>query len=178
MFTGTMPSGTTFLGVDAFGNQVTTTTTDPYSTAAFMQSFLGPTTSPGYIGIQAAPLLGSPTADDIRTVFISGFPSDVKERELHNMLRLLPGFEACQMNWKAGAPQGFALFATSGHARHLVEALTGMQYDENSVLRAEMAHKNMFLKVRGGGHQLAGSVSIAPGRRILLQSSCSAEHLG
>ena len=149
LFTGTVPSGTTFLGVDAYGNQVTTTTTDPYSTAAFMQSVFGPTTSPGYIGI-SAPLMGSPTADDIRTVFISGFPGDVKERELHNMLRLLPGFEACQMNWKAGAPQGFALLATPGHARQLVEALTGLQYDENSVLRAEMAHKNMFLKVRLG----------------------------
>jgi hypothetical protein len=44
-------------------------------------------------------------ADDIRTVFISGFPLDVRERELHNMLRMMPGFEACQMNWKAGAPQ-------------------------------------------------------------------------
>lgn len=37
-----------------------------------------------------------------RTVFITGFPNDVKERELNNMLRFMPGYEASQMNWKNG----------------------------------------------------------------------------
>jgi hypothetical protein len=31
--------------------------------------------------------------DEIRTLFITGFPPDVKERELNNMLRFLPGYE-------------------------------------------------------------------------------------
>jgi hypothetical protein len=35
----------------------------------------------------------------------AGFPGDVKDRELHNLLRYFPGFEACQMNWKSGQPQ-------------------------------------------------------------------------
>jgi hypothetical protein len=46
--------------------------------------------------------------------------------------------------------QGFALFATGAHARQMVELLSGMQFDDESTLRAEMAHKNMFLKVRHG----------------------------
>lgn len=37
-----------------------------------------------------------------RTVFLTGFPNDVKERELNNMLRFMPGYEASQMNWKGG----------------------------------------------------------------------------
>lgn len=37
-----------------------------------------------------------------RTVFITGFPNDIKERELNNMLRFMPGYEASQMNWKNG----------------------------------------------------------------------------
>ena len=37
-----------------------------------------------------------------RTVFVTGFPNDVKERELNNMLRFMPGYEASQMNWKNG----------------------------------------------------------------------------
>lgn len=41
-------------------------------------------------------------ADELRTVFITGFPNDVKERELNNLLRFLPGYEASQMNWKNG----------------------------------------------------------------------------
>jgi hypothetical protein len=32
-------------------------------------------------------------ADEARTVFITGFPEDVRERELNNMLRFLPGYE-------------------------------------------------------------------------------------
>jgi len=32
-------------------------------------------------------------ADEVRTVFITGFPEDVRERELNNMLRFLPGYE-------------------------------------------------------------------------------------
>lgn len=31
--------------------------------------------------------------DEVRTLFITGFPADVKERELNNMLRFLPGYE-------------------------------------------------------------------------------------
>lgn len=37
-----------------------------------------------------------------RTVFVTGFPPDVKERELNNMLRFMPGYEASQMNYKNG----------------------------------------------------------------------------
>ena len=40
--------------------------------------------------------------EEVRTVFITGFPADVKERELNNLLRFLPGYEASQMNWKNG----------------------------------------------------------------------------
>jgi hypothetical protein len=33
------------------------------------------------------------SADEVRTIFITGFPDDVKERELNNLLRFLPGYE-------------------------------------------------------------------------------------
>lgn len=85
-------------------------------------------------------------SDEIRTVFVSGFPHDVKERELHNLLRFMPGYEASQMNWKTGGPQGFALFSSAAHARAVVEVLSGLQFDDGVVVRAEMAHKNMFIK--------------------------------
>ncbi|KAF6258766.1 hypothetical protein COO60DRAFT_1691111 [Scenedesmus sp. NREL 46B-D3] len=85
-------------------------------------------------------------SDEIRTVFVSGFPHDVKERELHNLLRFMPGYEASQMNWKTGGPQGFALFSSAAYARAVVEMLSGLQFDDGVVVRAEMAHKNMFIK--------------------------------
>lgn len=126
--------------VDAFGNA--TAQADPYA-GAFASPFGG-----GAGQAQQALFLspGSPQ-DEIRTIFISGFPPDVKERELNNMLRFLPGYEASQMNWKTGTPQGFALFNTALAARTVVDLLSGLQFDDGVVLRAEMAHKNMFLKV-------------------------------
>lgn len=51
---------------------------------------------------QPPPAMAPPSSEDLRTVFITGFPQDVKERELNNLMRFLPGYEASQMNWKNG----------------------------------------------------------------------------
>jgi len=62
------------------------------------------------------------------------------------MLRFLPGYQASQMNWKQGQAQGFALFDTGATAVAAVNMIAHIQFDEASVLRAEMARKNMFFK--------------------------------
>lgn len=59
---------------------------------------------------------GTVAAEEVRTIFITGLPADVKERELHNLLRWLPGFEASQINFKGDQPMGFALFSTAHQA--------------------------------------------------------------
>lgn len=53
-------------------------------------------------GAAAPPVVAGYGGEDLRTVFITGFPNDVKERELNNLLRFIPGYEASQMNWKNG----------------------------------------------------------------------------
>lgn len=50
-------------------------------------------TSLAHVPQQGAAPAGSYAGDEIRTVFITGFPDDVKERELNNMLRFLPGYQ-------------------------------------------------------------------------------------
>ena len=40
--------------------------------------------------------------DELRTIYITGFPPDMRERELNNLLRFLPGYTASQLNWKNG----------------------------------------------------------------------------
>ncbi|KAK6128101.1 hypothetical protein DH2020_038155 [Rehmannia glutinosa] len=62
-------------------------------------------------------------SDELRTIFISGLPEDVKERELQNLLRWLPGYEASQVNFKGEHPMGFALFATPQHAHAAKDTL-------------------------------------------------------
>ncbi|EPS67740.1 hypothetical protein M569_07031 [Genlisea aurea] len=87
-------------------------------------------------------------SEEVRTIFISGLPEDVKERELHNLLRWLPGFEACQVNYKGEHPMGFALFATPQHAIAAKDGLEDLVFDANlkCVLHTEMAKKNLFVK--------------------------------
>lgn len=87
-------------------------------------------------------------SDEVRTIFITGLPEDVKERELQNLLRWLPGYEASQVNFKGEHPMGFALFATPQHAIAARDALQDMVFDveTKSVLHTEMAKKNLFVK--------------------------------
>ncbi|MCO5554400.1 hypothetical protein L7F22_007930 [Adiantum nelumboides] len=86
--------------------------------------------------------------DEVRTIFVLGFPPDVKERELQNLLRWWPGYEASQMNFKGEQPMGFALFSSAAAAMAAKEALQNLVFDHetNSTLRAEMAKKNLYVK--------------------------------
>lgn len=104
-----------------------------------------PAAAPLAVPPYAAPMGGYGT-DELRTVFITGFPNDIKERELNNLLRFIPGYEASQMNWKNGQAQGFALFCNGGAARAACDQIAGLCFDDNVNLRAEMAHKNMYIK--------------------------------
>uniref|UniRef100_A0A1D1YUF8 Cell wall integrity protein scw1 n=1 Tax=Anthurium amnicola TaxID=1678845 RepID=A0A1D1YUF8_9ARAE len=88
------------------------------------------------------------TTDEVRTIFITGLPNDVKERELQNLLRWLPGYEASQINLKGEQPLGFALFSNSQFAMAAKDAIQNMVFDaeSKSVLHTEMAKKNLFVK--------------------------------
>jgi hypothetical protein len=49
------------------------------------------------------------------------------------------------MHFRNGQAQGFALFVTGALARGAVEAIQNLLFDNEAVLRAEMAHKNMWV---------------------------------
>ncbi|XP_022723584.1 LOW QUALITY PROTEIN: RNA-binding protein with multiple splicing 2-like [Durio zibethinus] len=90
----------------------------------------------------------APSHDEVRTIFITGLPEDVKERELQNLLRWLPGYEASQVNYKGEKPMGFALFSSAQLAVAAKDSLQEMVFDaeSKSVLHIEMAKKNLFVK--------------------------------
>lgn len=92
-----------------------------------------------------------------RTIFVAGFPLDMTEREFHCLLTFLPGYEACQLSWGTGAPQGFALFKCNADAVAAVDKLAGHQVEVGAVLRSELAHKNLVIKVRSIQHQTVTS---------------------
>jgi hypothetical protein len=82
----------------------------------------------------------------VRTIFLTGFPDDLKEREVNNLLRFLPGYEASQMHFKNNQAQAFALFNNGGAARAAVGQLHNLVFDGEISLRCEVARKNMYLK--------------------------------
>ncbi|KAE8668156.1 Small nuclear ribonucleoprotein family protein [Hibiscus syriacus] len=90
--------------------------------------------------------------DNVRTIFISGLPEDVKERELQNLLRWLPGYEVSHVSYKGEKPKGFALFSNAKFAVAAKDALQEMVFDAKlkSLLHIEMAKKNLVVK-RGIG---------------------------
>jgi hypothetical protein len=47
------------------------------------------------------------------------------------------------MHFRNGQAQGFALFASGSLARAAVDNIQNLVFDNDCVLRAEMAHKNM-----------------------------------
>lgn len=138
----------------------------PYGAPAqpYYPPFHVPTHHGGY-GTPAAALhiqYDASTGEELRTIFITGFPMDVKERELNNMLRFMPGYQASQMNWKNNQAQGFALFDTGSSAANAMSMIAHVQFDESSILRVEMARKNMFVKDDTGGATATGNAAKRP----------------
>ncbi|KNE68410.1 hypothetical protein AMAG_13066 [Allomyces macrogynus ATCC 38327] len=105
--------------------------------------------------------------EDITTIFVVGFPPDMHEREFQNMFIFSPGFEAAtlkvptrdEMEGAGGAHKkqtiGFAKFRTRLQALEARDILSGRKVDADrgSVLKAEMARKNLIAK-RGLANEL------------------------
>ncbi|KAI8339592.1 hypothetical protein BC941DRAFT_501071 [Chlamydoabsidia padenii] len=101
--------------------------------------------------------------DDVTTIFVVGFPDDMTEREFQNMFMFCPGFEAASLKWhckdqeddnsvgsNGGKKQmiGFARFRTRLEAMEAADILGGKKVDQDkgTVLKAEMAKKNLHVK--------------------------------
>ncbi|KAJ2482536.1 hypothetical protein IWW56_001052 [Coemansia sp. RSA 2131] len=96
-------------------------------------------------------------SDDITTIFVVGFPEDMREREFQNMFTFSPGFEAATLKIPSSEDDrdaqkkqiiGFAKFHSRLEALEARDVLTGRKVDaeKNCVLKAEMAKKNLHTK--------------------------------
>ncbi len=77
----------------------------PYDPSAYQQPAAYPPAAAdpnaAYYAAAPPPAYGAPPPaygyqphpDEVRTLFLTGFPEDVKERELNNLLRFLPAYE-------------------------------------------------------------------------------------
>lgn len=83
-------------GYDAYGGYQPPPAADtyaPYGSYAPPPAYYPPPYGAPPQAAYGGPPPGAGGVDEVRTVFISGFPADVKERELNNLLRFLPGYE-------------------------------------------------------------------------------------
>ncbi|GBG88828.1 hypothetical protein CBR_g48442 [Chara braunii] len=113
--------------------------------------------------------------DVVRTLFISGLPQDVQERELFNLFRPCDGYESSQLQVTSRSvhPVGFATFVDQPSALSARDALNGVIFDPAAglKLRIELAKANSKPKrarTEDGGvngtadKKFRGSVGLAP----------------
>ncbi|KAJ2398521.1 hypothetical protein GGI23_003191 [Coemansia sp. RSA 2559] len=97
-------------------------------------------------------------SEEITTIFVVGFPDDMKEREFQNMFTFSSGFEAATLkvpslddvdkDSQKKQIIGFAKFNSRVEALEARDILTGRKVDveKNCSLKAEMAKKNLHTK--------------------------------
>lgn len=93
----------------------------PYDPSAYQQPAAYPPAAvdpnAAYYAAAPPPAYGAPPPayayqphpDEVRTLFLTGFPEDVKERELNNLLRFLPAYEVrwCRVQGVQRSMDGF-----------------------------------------------------------------------
>jgi len=84
----------------------------------------------------------------VRTLFVTGFPSDVLNREIYNLFRLHTGFKQCVLNNQSKVLVAFAEFDSQENALKCKKLLHGLKFDFGSSmeLRLELAKSNSYTK--------------------------------
>ncbi|XP_056595619.1 RNA-binding protein, mRNA-processing factor 2a isoform X1 [Triplophysa dalaica] len=89
--------------------------------------------------------------EEVRTLFVSGLPVDIKPRELYLLFRPFKGYEGSlikltskQDTWYGFQPVGFVTFDSRSGAEAAKNALNGIRFDPESpqTLRLEFAKAN------------------------------------
>ncbi|CAM6084672.1 unnamed protein product [Calypogeia fissa] len=88
--------------------------------------------------------------EEVKTLFLSGLPDDIKEREIYNLFRTHKGYESCQLKYSGRGYQivAFAVFTDQGSALAAKEALNGLKFDPQTgaTLHIELARANSRTK--------------------------------
>ncbi|XP_009417191.2 uncharacterized protein LOC135583013 isoform X5 [Musa acuminata AAA Group] len=91
-----------------------------------------------------------PSRDEVRTLFIAGFPDDVKPREIYNLFREFPGYQSAQLRRSGQSSQAYAftVFTDQQSALSAMRALNGLMFDleRESTLYIDLAKSNSRFK--------------------------------
>ncbi|XP_055518577.1 RNA-binding protein with multiple splicing 2 isoform X2 [Leucoraja erinacea] len=86
----------------------------------------------------------SSNEEEVRTLFVSGLPMDIKPRELYLLFRPFKGYEGSLIKLTAKQPVGFVTFDSRAGAETAKNALNGIRFDPENpqTLRLEFAKAN------------------------------------
>ncbi|XP_028832686.1 RNA-binding protein with multiple splicing-like [Denticeps clupeoides] len=82
--------------------------------------------------------------EEVRTLFVSGLPLDIKPRELYLLFRPFKGYEGSLIKLTSKQPVGFVSFDSRSEAEAAKNALNGVRFDPEipQTLRLEFAKTN------------------------------------
>ncbi|XP_006509098.1 RNA-binding protein with multiple splicing isoform X2 [Mus musculus] len=82
--------------------------------------------------------------EEVRTLFVSGLPLDIKPRELYLLFRPFKGYEGSLIKLTSKQPVGFVSFDSRSEAEAAKNALNGIRFDPEipQTLRLEFAKAN------------------------------------
>ncbi|CAK9882182.1 unnamed protein product [Sphagnum jensenii] len=88
--------------------------------------------------------------EEVKMLFVSGLPDDIKWREIHNLFRSYDGYETCQFKYSGRGFQivAFAVFTDQASTLKAKETLNGFTFDpqSGSTLHIELARANSRTK--------------------------------
>ncbi|XP_044537217.1 RNA-binding protein with multiple splicing isoform X1 [Gracilinanus agilis] len=93
---------------------------------------------------EPSPSDGGLPEEEVRTLFVSGLPLDIKPRELYLLFRPFKGYEGSLIKLTSKQPVGFVSFDSRSEAEAAKNALNGIRFDPEipQTLRLEFAKAN------------------------------------
>eukprot|EP00127_Corallochytrium_limacisporum_P004933 Clim_evm7s195 gene=Clim_evmTU7s195 len=130
------------------------------------------------VGLGSSPqsTSGAPENEEVRTLFVSGLPINVRERELYLLFRTFHGFEGATLRTTNKTPVAFAAFSSRNKAEYAMKSLQGVRFDPelHQTLRLDFAKSNTKTRrygltptASGVGVTAAGPTSTPAGGTVL-----------
>jgi hypothetical protein len=111
-----------------------------------------------------------PSGEEIRTIFITGFPLDVKEREINLLFRKYPGYEGGFLKMSSTKPMAFVTFTDQISALNALNDVQGLLFDPSlpdSQLQSTLAKHNTKSKRAGTATSDFPTIGSDPKRRAV-----------
>eukprot|EP01080_Neovahlkampfia_damariscottae_P003745 gene3745-6633_t len=88
--------------------------------------------------------------EEVKTLFVSGLPLNVREREIYLLFQQCPGYDSSTIKLKAKSAVAFVLFDDNKTASNAIDKINGTQFDPDSSnkIKVELAKNNTKIQKR------------------------------